>query len=362
MSCSFSEYSFPVGVTAYIAHPNRPYSSSETEFPHLWKSLDSFGIQVTQDLDAAVVFISINHSPRHLRAFREGEGSDKLRVLVRLEPRATYPVQYLDRIVNKYDLVITPGSLRHETTRLMWPYFYQINPLRPISPAPTLHDLIGELLTRNDRNLWDCRPYLLTLIASNKTSPTKYSNYALRRRAVKELTNRGLTSFGEKWDSPLPTRLAERTRIAWGALKTSYFPNLVALTDGLFTNFPEVKGQVQDKHSIVRKSKFSLVIENDNHYVSEKIIDALVGGSLPFYMGGNLELVGIHSDVVRTVINFEAVIDTILALTPGEIDQWRQNAFNYVISKEFVKAWSGEEVYQSIAQLIWQQTKRNSKF
>ena len=127
---------------------------------------------------------------------------------------------------------------------------------------------------------------------------------------------------------------------------------MLSLSEGLFTQFPEVRGVVEDKHSIIRSSKYSLVIENDNFYVSEKIIDALVGGSLPFYIGGNLELVGLSSLVVRQIENVDQVIKTISQMSPIEIDQWRQNIHRLVNSAEFMNEWSGETVYQRIASTI----------
>lgn len=341
-------------TSAFIAHPNYPHSSSEADFPHLSRSLASFGIHVTQDLDTARILISMNHSPSHLRTFRKYEKSDKLKVLVRLEPRATYPVQYEDRTTKWYDLVITPGSLRDETKRIMWPYFYQPNPLRPNHSAPSLSALPATSLVSSDRELWDSRPYLLTLIASNKVSPTRHSNYHLRRSAVKELSNRGLRTFGEMWDASFPEKLGERAKIAWGATKSGYFPNPFSLAEGLLTHFPEVDGQVKNKHSIIQQSKYSLVIENDNLYVSEKIIDALVGGSLPFYVGGNLGRVGISSEVARRVTDFDQVIETINRLTPRQIQNWRENAYRLVSSPQFINSWSGERVYEAISRLIFQ--------
>ena len=344
-----AEYSEPMGTSVFIAHPNLPHSSSEKEFPHLAASLESLGLQVTQDLSSAKILVAINHSPSH---FKETRNHKKARVLLRLEPRATYPIQYLHRISQQYNLVLTPGSLREEAQRIMWPYFYQANPLRPSHSAPTLINLDKEFLLGSNLKAWSARPYLLTLVASNKVSPTRHSNYYLRRRAVKKLSPYGLLTFGEMWDASLIVKFRERIRIAWGSLKSGYFPNPFSLAEGLFTKFPQVEGQVADKHAIIQKSKYSLVIENDNFYASEKLIDALVGGSLPFYIGGNLEEVGIDSQIFRRVNTFEQVLETINAMTQNEIENWRKNILSFVNSADFIKSWSGEMVYQNIASVI----------
>ena len=341
-----------MGTTAYIAHPNYPNSSAEVDFLHLSSSLKSLGIQITQSLESAEILISINHSPSHLKHFRRFAETNKLKVLVRLEPQATYPIQYVKRTIRRYDLVLTPGSLRNDTRRIMWPYFYQPNPLRPSNSAPTLARLGSQAFSWDSHEKWSARPLKLTLIASNKVSPTSHNNYGHRRRAVKDLSSGGLETFGEMWDWSFPLKIRERIKVAWGATKSGYFPNPFALAEGLVSTYPEVRGKVEDKHSIIQKSKYSLVIENDNQYVSEKIIDALVGGSLPFYIGGNLEAVGINPKVVRRVNDFDEVIDTIESLTPAQIEEWRRSTHRLVASSEFIDSWSGDKVYERIASII----------
>jgi hypothetical protein len=341
-----------VGTTAYIAHPNYPNSSAEVDFPHLSSSLKSLGTQITQSLESAEILISINHSPSHLKHFRRFVKSKKMMVLVRLEPQATYPIQYIKRITDRYDLVLTPGSLRNETRRIMWPYFYQPNPLRPSNTAPSLKTLGTQLISSSSHEMWNSRPYLMTLIASNKVGPTRFNNYSLRRRAVEELSSRGLETFGEMWDWSFPLKIRERIKVAWGATKSGYFPNPFALAEGLVSTFPEVRGKVKDKHSIIQKSKYSLVIENDNFFASEKIIDALVNGSLPFFIGGNLEEIGLDRKMVRPVNGFDEVIETIESLTPAQIEEWRRSTHRLVASSEFIDSWSGDKVYQRIASII----------
>ena len=341
-----------MGITVYIAHPNYPKTSAEADFPHLSRSLHSLGLQISQNLESAEVLISVNHSPSHLKLLRGFAKSKKLKVLIRLEPQATYPIQYLKRTANLYDLVITPGSLRPENRRIMWPYFYQANPLRPSTSAPSLESLNKRSLRLETKESWNMRPYLLSLVSSNKNSPTKHNNYSLRRYAVKELSSRGLETFGEMWHAPFHLKIRESLKVAWGAAKTGYFPNPLSLSEGLCTQFPEVRGVVEDKHSIIRASKYSLVIENDSFYVSEKVIDALVGGSLPFYIGGKLELVGLRGSVVRRVENFDQIIETISKISSIEIDQWRYNIHLLLNSPDFINEWSGENVYQRIASTI----------
>ena len=56
-----------------------------------------------------------------------------------------------------------------------------------------------------------------------------------------------------------------------------------------------------------------IVIENDDNYVSEKLIDAFLGSSVPIYFGGDLEISRIPSHLVFSNFkNSEEILDFIL--------------------------------------------------
>jgi hypothetical protein len=52
------------------------------------------------------------------------------------------------------------------------------------------------------------------------------------------------------------------------------------------------KGVCEDKFHTLGQYKFSLVIENSNDYVSEKLFDSLAANCLTFYIGPNLKKMG----------------------------------------------------------------------
>jgi len=57
----------------------------------------------------------------------------------------------------------------------------------------------------------------------------------------------------------------------------------------LSASMPSYRGQCISKWKVVSQYKYSLVIENstDDYYISEKIFDALICGSMPIYYGSN---------------------------------------------------------------------------
>jgi hypothetical protein len=67
------------------------------------------------------------------------------------------------------------------------------------------------------------------------------------------------------------------------------FFDLFGKFNKLSAAIPSYRGQCISKWKIVNQYKYSLVIENstDDYYISEKIFDALICGSMPIYYGSN---------------------------------------------------------------------------
>jgi hypothetical protein len=73
-------------------------------------------------------------------------------------------------------------------------------------------------------------------------------------------------------------------------------PRLSHLFENLgFANLKDVSS-VTDKFEVLSESEFHLVIENSSTYVSEKLIDAMVGGAIPIYYGPSLSDYDIPSE------------------------------------------------------------------
>ena len=72
----------------------------------------------------------------------------------------------------------------------------------------------------------------------------------------------------------------------------------------------------------MQNSKFSLVIENDDNYISEKLIDALLGGSIPIFIGGDFRRVGIpDASVVSNLFTPEEILNYIKSFKEEDISQ-----------------------------------------
>jgi hypothetical protein len=144
-----------------------------------------------------------------------------------------------------------------------------------------------ENIKNNVFNYDNCkeRKNKLVLIAANKVSTTLNSNYKLRRRIAKQMSPHEIDVYGGLWNSSLRNRMSHRLAVGLYSIKTGYFPNLIALYGSLFSKYRNYLGELENKHLIIQKYKYSLVIENSSDYCSEKLFDAILNGSILIYIG-----------------------------------------------------------------------------
>jgi hypothetical protein len=303
-------------------------------------------------------FISVNHNPKKYSEFIRSGGQAKNAVLLILEPRAVYPIQYLERVQKGYSLILTPGNPANTSiTNGFIPWPYENNP-NPASPSRNSINLVEQIRDNIDQNLfsyanWSQRKLFLTMINANKVSPIRKENYSLRRKFAHELEPRHISVFGDLWQSSFSANLIHRAAVAVSNLKSGFVPNFYHLYGQLHWRYKTARGPIHDKGEILRSSKFSLVIENDENYVSEKIFDALIQGSIPIYRGlqGLRALIGseIYLDLP---LNSRDLIIYLESLTELEIMMYLANIQKFVSSKDFFEVWDKKIVYAKIARTI----------
>jgi hypothetical protein len=333
-----------------------PHAPSFDVCPPLSNRLVELGYYLAESSVEADVLICINHDPIAYKTFCDVGGSPENAFLVRLEPMAVFPVQYKMEIEALYAKVFTPGSLKQEGGNpLRWPYYYNQNPLKPEKHSPNLESLLIKASKTGtfEFNNWKHRPITISLIASNKVSPISRNNYKIRRRLASCMSAETLQIYGNLWDSKLLPKLTHRASVTFSALKSGIGLNILEIYGDLHKNFPGYLGQIIDKHEIIQKSKFSLVIENDDDYVSEKIIDALVGGSIPIYIGGDVKRIGIPPELIQSNLREKKeILHFIETFTDEEAIQKLRANQEWLLSKFFLNSWEGDKVFKEIADMV----------
>jgi hypothetical protein len=334
-----------------------PFSKSSEICHPLTAFFVRSGLNFQDDTSKAKFLVSFNHDPIEYRDFRHGGGRLENAVLIRLEPAAVFPSQFLPKIENLYGKIFTPGSvfIDQESSR-HWPYYFNLNPLTPNKVHSDLKSIVKSISEEGtfDFNLWKSRSLILSLVASNKVSPIRENNYRLRRRLARTLPSSVLTIYGGLWKGSFLERVKHRVGVLRFAIKSGITPNLVEIYGGLLRNFDTAMGEVSNKHTIIRESKFSLVIENDNSYVSEKLIDALIGGSIPIYIGGDFSLTGIPKGAVVTgLTNAAEILGFIENVSDSDASDFLFCAQHWLQSPAFYLEWFGDSVYEAIAKQIF---------
>lgn len=308
------------------------------------------------------VFVNINHNKKSLQ--RAPQDSRVLKVLIRTEPITVFPAQYKLRVENQYDFVITFGLPRKRYGKFLdvhHPYKTLSNPNSPDLEVNSAHNQDSEV---NDEILtfshWKSREIDLSLIAANKVSSQRESNYNLRRTFAGEAKKNELKIYGTLWNESYVRMIHHRAGVGLHAIKNGTLPSLRSLYGGLHRNYANHIGAPQDKQEIIRNSKFSLVIENSSTYVSEKLFDALVGGSIPIYFGPDLSRYGIPEEnlVIRHQSSISELYSRVMNMAEPEI-LTRINAIKqFVESSYFSNEWGAENVFSNIAFEIAEFKKR----
>lgn len=326
-------------------------------YPALRQYLESEGFQTASEQKPDFL-VAINHNQESYERFVQGGGRRDQAVLIRLEPDSVFPLQYKSTTMDKYGLVITPGSTLDQKVSksfVGWPYQYNLNPARPNTSDPSLLSILNDNSWQDLFNLgyWKLRPRRMTMIAANKVSPLKSANYSIRRKLASQLPTEILEVYGPLWTDSMSAKIHHRLAVAVTNLRQGILPNPMGIYGSLFRNYPAAHGTVRDKHAVLRETKFSLVIENSNSYVSEKLIDAMINGSIPIYVGPSLEKVGLPTEIaIHSSGDPKEVIEIAETLDSGGAETILTAMREFLSSPSFFDLWTEQSVYKKLSYQI----------
>ena len=110
-------------------------------------------------------------------------------------------------------------------------------------------------------------------------------------------------------------------------LQARNMPSLKEAFSDIFYKYPEYKGEVADKIFTLSQYKYSLIIENEADYISEKLIDAILARTVPIYIGPSLEKFAFLS---RCVYQCEPNVKSILQILTND------NSNKYLQKKKYI--------------------------
>jgi hypothetical protein len=215
----------------------------------------------------------------------------KFKVLILWEPESVLPWQYSSKILKKFDLVIPASPWRARSLGLNNFIFH------PCALQKYTFD-------ESKRNM------SIAMVNASKFSANGKSLYGFRRRASKYLyeSQVGYDLFGQNWNMSKLKELRERLWSIRKEIQARKIPNFIEAFSYFNYKYPEYKGGIEDKYQTLSRYKFSLVIENEADWITEKIFDAISAGTVPIYFGPSLaEFPILDNCTISLPINFESL-------------------------------------------------------
>ena len=323
----------------------------------LFTILEELGHSLTNSPNGDLL-LAIDHNEKGFRRFIDSGGDSSKTVLVRLEPESVFPSQYRSATEKKYSKVFSPGRVPSELAKEIefgWPYEYHLNPNLPRTTDPKLKSILGNRyeLDMDKYSNWLSRSIKISMVAANKVSPSRSQNYSIRRNLAKVLPKDVLNVYGALWNDSFYAKVRHRGAVAAFSLRQCYFPNILSIYGNLFRTYSTTHGPISNKHEKLLASQFSLVIENSDSYISEKLFDAIVDGSVPIYVGPKLSKLGLPDDIVIASTGDPAeILQIISSIGKNDVEHILDQGKKFLHSDLFKSKWTEIGVYSNIGFII----------
>jgi hypothetical protein len=270
--------------------------------------------------------------------------ANKMKVAIIQEPEVVKPQLYRGSNLNNFDLVIGIGQLKDFKTKktfvvLNWPQILSDNYL-PKSAGRTNRTAV---------------------IASKRISFVKNENYKIRFYIFNGTKKYSTVDFyGKNWERNTRQALKDILyNFLLSGVNIKIF-DLLFIFRYIFTGI-EVQKCI-DKNTLLQKYKFSLVIENSNVHFTEKFFDALKNGTVPIYLGPDLNQLGIPKELYIDLSKYSFSEFDLDKLTTGfDYDDWLQKSRNYLDSDTFKKVWRADNTFNQLTMEIEQFYLRNMR-
>lgn len=260
------------------------------------------------------------------------------RTLIRVEPIVINPYQYQAEIEDMYGkiVVIAPSEIKSKKN-VYWKsgYIDFDNIKRPKGVTRSSTGLINE----------------------NKFSFVSGSNYKLRKKVIDEFMRKdqSIKLAGKNWDSSAVWHLRKQVAAFKVAAKFSSKLDLnqFQLPLKIKSSSLEYFGRVDSVIGFLSECKFSVVIENESTYVSEKLLNAIIAGCVPLYIGPTLSDYEIPAGVV-VVMNKspKQFYEISCNLSESECNSILTKGREWISSKEAINRWSVDKGFERLIEIM----------
>jgi hypothetical protein len=299
--------------------------------------------------------ICINHNEVIYQDFIFAGGSADRAILLRDEPMSIFPSQFESRVEKLYSLVLTPGMTRELSgmdTFIPWPYESNAN---PNVPKKTDVDILQQVLSKSfpiSQEVWNSRENEIVLISSNKVSPKKSLFHEFRRLVAHNAQTYNILVYGELWDANLKRKVVHRLAVLLFAIRNRSSVSIRSVYGNLHWKY-KTYGAVDNKFDVLVRCKISIVLENSDTTISEKLFDSILAGCVPIYIGPKLSSVELPDNIA---LECEPKIDSLFllldSLSSEQLEHVRLKGQDFIQSDCFKHVWSSAAVNSSLSNLI----------
>jgi len=235
----------------------------------------------------------------------------KLNVLILWEPRSFMPWQYTDECLKLFQLVVPISPWRAENLGLKNWILHPVN-------------------FNQDIKLNALRDRTVVMVNGAKFSSNPNSLYGFRRKISKALYKSEIDYdlMGVNWKMNKFKEFRERIWATRKEIQAKKMPSLKEAFSDFFYSYPEYRGEVIDKIYTLSNYKYSLIIENESDYISEKLFDAILAKTIPIYIGPNLERFNFLS---KCVYQCEPKVESILEILA------KDDLENYLQKRKYIE-------------------------
>ena len=294
-------------------HDNSVGSSS---LPAVARSL---GHSLASDLtDTPDVVVCIDWTKSATQAISYAASAGIPRVLIKLEPSVIVPEYQGARVASLFTAVMEMGR----------PF------AKPTYAYPQDWDTtFFEQVDRHDS---------LVAINANKYSFVPGELYSLRATAYSGVSS--LDLYGMGWNRSVSENLLKMAK----EIQTSSsggLPLTLGCVKNLWTAPKSYKGTSQLKLETLSNYKYSLVIENSLEFMTEKLIDSILAGTMPIYVGPPVETLGVPSNLFfRAAPNLEDIRRAIGQAAESNWQVWHDSAREWISDPSSEERWAVRNV------------------
>ena len=247
-------------------------------------------------------------------------------ILLKFEPHIVIKGHLNPKIDSKFARVIEVGRA-HSGSPVIWPQNWN---LKYFDNKKRLHRAVA--------------------VSGNKFSFMRGELYSLRARAYGVVNS--LDVFGTGWDNSIFTNLKKLLREFQLALAGKSSALTFACINSARIRPLSSLGPVDDKLEAISRYKVSLVIENTLDYMTEKLVDSLLAGTIPVYVGPPVEIFGIPKDlVVAADPSVQGITTALIRAMEMNHQEWQERARNWISRPGVKESWGLLGAMDSILKL-----------